>query len=54
LLARVRAGDAAATEQLLPLVYDELRRLARPLPATENPAHTLQPTALVHSLIVRR
>lgn len=50
LLIRVRAGDATAHEQLIPLVYDELRRLARHYLQQENPQHTLQPTALVHEL----
>lgn len=53
LLARIRAGDSAAQEQLLPLVYDELRRLARHYLQQENPQHTLQPTALVHELYLR-
>ena len=46
-------GDAAATEQLLPLVYDELRRLASRRMASEPSSHTLQPTALVHEAFVR-
>ncbi len=53
LLARVRTGDATAAEQLLPLVYDELRRLARHYLQQENPQHSLQPTALVHELYLR-
>lgn len=44
------AGDAAA---LLPLVYDELRKLASQLMAKESPGHTLQPTALVHEAFAR-
>lgn len=42
------AGDAAALDELLPLVYDELKRLARARFRGERPGHTLQPTALVH------
>jgi RNA polymerase sigma factor (TIGR02999 family) len=42
-----------ATEQLLPLVYDELRRLARAQMANERAAHTLQATALVHEAYLR-
>jgi RNA polymerase sigma factor (TIGR02999 family) len=41
-------GDARAAEQLLPLVYQELRRLAAHKMSCESPGHTLQPTALVH------
>ncbi len=44
----------ATAEQLLPLVYDELRRLARGYMARENRDHTLQPTALVHEAYLRR
>lgn len=50
LLVRARAGDAAAHEQLIPLIYDELRRLARHYLQQEHLQHTLQPTALVHEL----
>jgi RNA polymerase sigma factor (TIGR02999 family) len=46
-------GDAAALEQLMPLVYDELRRLARRNMARENPGHTLQTTALVNEAYLR-
>jgi RNA polymerase sigma-70 factor, ECF subfamily len=53
LLARARAGDTTATEQLIPLVYDELRRLARHYLQQENHAHTLQPTALVHEVYLQ-
>ena len=48
ILSRVEAGDAKAAEELLPLVYQELRRLAAHKMANENANHTLQPTALVH------
>lgn len=53
LLARWRGGDAAALENLLPLVYDELHRLARHYLASERPDHTLQSTALVHEAYLR-
>ena len=46
-------GDPAAPERLMPLVYDELRRLARTFLARERGGHTLQPTALVHEAYVR-
>ena len=53
LLAAAGGGDRAAGEALLPLVYDELRRLARRRMAREAPGHTLQATALVHEAYVR-
>jgi len=46
-------GDAHAAEELLPLVYNELRKLAAARMAEEKPGHTLQPTALVHEAYVR-
>jgi RNA polymerase sigma factor (TIGR02999 family) len=46
-------GDAKAAEDLLPLVYDELRRLAASKMANEAPGQTLQPTALVHEAWLR-
>ena len=46
-------GDRAAHEQLLPLVYSELRRLAGAYMRRERPDHTLQPTALVHEAYLR-
>ena len=46
-------GDEAAREQLLPLVYDELRRRAARYLRRERPGHTLQPTALVHEAYLR-
>jgi RNA polymerase sigma factor (TIGR02999 family) len=46
-------GDLGAAGQLLPLVYDELRRLAAQRMAAEAPGHTLQPTALVHEAYLR-
>jgi RNA polymerase sigma factor (TIGR02999 family) len=53
LLVRWRDGDEAALEQLMPLVYDELRRLAERYMRSERPDHTLQATALVHEAYVR-
>jgi RNA polymerase sigma factor (TIGR02999 family) len=53
ILAAVEAGDPRAAEQLLPLVYDELRRLAAQLLAGERPGQTLEATALVHEAYVR-
>ena len=53
ILAQLEAGDQAAAEQLLPLIYDELRRLAKAKLAQEKPGHTLQPTALVHEAYLR-
>ena len=48
MLEAVERGEAQAADQLLPLVYAELRRLAAHKMAQENPSQTLQPTALVH------
>ncbi len=53
LLSRATRGDGAAAEQLFPLVYDELRRLAGAYMAKQAAAHTLQPTALVHEAWVK-
>ena len=53
ILAEVRNRDSRASERLLPLVYDELRRLAKQKLARESPEHTLQPTALVHEAYLR-
>jgi len=53
ILNAIEAGDAQAAEQLLPLVYDELRRLAAAQMAREKPGHTLDATALVHEAYVR-
>jgi RNA polymerase sigma factor (TIGR02999 family) len=50
---RVQQGDPTAAEELLPLVYDELRRLAAHKMAQELPGQTLQPTALVHEAWLR-
>ena len=53
LLQAWRAGDDGALEQLMPLVYDELHRLARRYMAAEQSGHTLQATALVHEAYLR-
>lgn len=53
ILERIESGDPAAASQLLPLVYDELRRLARQKLGHEKPGQTLQPTALVHEAYLR-
>jgi RNA polymerase sigma factor (TIGR02999 family) len=53
ILERVQQGDPQAADQLLPLVYDELRRLAAHRMAQEAPGNTLQPTALVHEAWLR-
>lgn len=53
ILAAMDRGDQSAAERLLPLVYDELRRLARARMAQEPSGHTLQPTALVHEAYLR-
>ena len=53
LLCALRQGTSSASEELLPLVYTELRRLAAAKMARENPGHTLQPTALVHEAWLR-
>jgi RNA polymerase sigma factor (TIGR02999 family) len=52
-LAAVERGDPQAAEQLLPLIYDELRKLATARMSSEAPDHTLQPTALVHEAYLR-
>ncbi len=53
ILDAVAAGDPNAASQLLPLVYDELRRLAAQKLAHEKPGQSLQPTALVHEAYLR-
>ncbi len=53
ILSRMESGDLAAAEQLLPLVYDELRKLAAARLTQEKPGQTLQPTALVHEAYLR-
>lgn len=52
-LRRIELGDPAAAPELLPLVYDELRKLAAQKLAFENPGQTLQATALVHEAYLR-
>ncbi|MCB1183586.1 sigma-70 family RNA polymerase sigma factor [bacterium] len=53
LLGDIRAGDTSAVDRLLPLVYEELRRLAQARLASERADHTLQATALVHEAYLR-
>src|SRR5947209_1580722 len=52
-LIAIEQGDPQAAEQLLPLVYEELRKLAAQRMAQEAPGQTLQPTALVHEAYLR-
>ena len=53
ILAQIESGDPAAAEQLLPLVYDELRKLAAARLTREKPGQTLSATALVHEAYLR-
>src|SRR3954449_12340563 len=53
ILSAIEQGDPSAAEQLLPLVYDELRKLAAQRLAQEQPGQTLQATALVHEAYLR-
>jgi RNA polymerase sigma factor (TIGR02999 family) len=53
ILSQIESGDPSAAEQLLPLVYDELRKLAAARLAQEKPGQTLQATALVHEAYLR-
>src|SRR2546427_11682330 len=53
ILQSIEAGEAKAADELLPLVYDELRRLAAHKMVNEPPGQTLQPTALVHEAWLR-
>ena len=53
ILSQIESGDPSAAEQLLPLVYDELRKLAAARMAHEQPGQTLQATALVHEAYLR-
>ena len=53
ILGRIEDGDGQAAEKLLPLVYDELRKLAAAKMAKEDPGQTLQATALVHEAYIR-
>jgi RNA polymerase sigma factor (TIGR02999 family) len=53
ILSAIEQGDPSAADQLLPLVYDELRKLAAQKMAQEKPGQTLQATALVHEAYLR-
>ena len=53
ILSQIESGDPSAADQLLPLVYDELRKLAAAKLAQEQPGQTLQATALVHDAYLR-
>ncbi len=53
ILSQIESGDPSAAEQLLPLIYDELRKLAAAKLAHEKPGQTLQATALVHEAYLR-
>jgi len=53
ILSRIEQGDPQAAEKLLPLVYDELRKLAAARLANEKPGQTLQATALMHEAWLR-
>jgi len=53
ILSQIEQGDHSAAENLLPLVYDELRKLATAKLVTEKPGQTLQATALVHEAYIR-
>ena len=53
ILSRIEQGEPQAAEQLLPLVYEELRKLAAAKMAQEKPGQTLQATALVHEPCLR-
>src|SRR6201984_546055 len=53
ILSAIEQGDPSAAEQLLPLVYDELRQLAAQKLSHEQPGQTLQATALVHEVYLR-
>ena len=53
ILGQIESGDPHAAQELLPLVYDELRKLAAAKMAQENPGQTLQATALVHEAYLR-
>jgi len=53
ILSAIEQGEVQASPDLLPAVYDELRRLAAQRMAAESPGHTLQPTALVHEAYLR-
>ena len=54
LLQKAQTGDKASLDELLPIVYGELRKLAAYQLKRERPDHTLQPTALVHEAYLER
>ena len=53
IMQAIDQGDPSAASQLLPLIYDELRRLAAARMSVESPDHTLEPTALLHEAYLR-
>src|SRR5271154_4590066 len=53
LLQKVREGDPAALDELMPLVYGELRRIAQSFVRRQRPGHTLQPTALINEAFIK-
>jgi len=53
ILDRIAGGDTEAADALLPIVYEELRRMAGAAMGAQSPAHTLQPTALVHEAYLK-
>jgi RNA polymerase sigma-70 factor (ECF subfamily) len=53
LFAKLRKGDQAALDELMPLVYGELRRIARSFMRRQPPGHTLQPTALINEAFIK-
>lgn len=53
LLQRVRDGERGALDELMPLVYSELRRIARSFMRRQQPGHTLQPTALINEAFIK-
>ena len=53
ILGRIESGDPSAASQLMPIVYEELRKLAAHRMAQEAPEHTLEATALVHEVYIR-
>ena len=53
MLQRVREGERGALDELMPLVYGELRRIARSFMRRQQPGHTLQPTALINEAFIK-
>lgn len=53
LLEQWNSGDAEALDKLMPLIYEELRKMARRHMRQQNPGHTLQTTALIHEAYLR-